>query len=54
VAAFGIAYLNGSEVPVIEDAPLPGNVLGIGWRGYLDFGVCQVDSNGGVKSTGAG
>ena len=52
VAAFGIAYLNGMESPVVEDAPLPGDVLGQAWRGYLDFGVCQIDEKGAVKSTG--
>lgn len=52
VAAFGIAYLNGQESPVVEDAPLPGDVLGQAWRGYLDFGVCQIDAKGAVKSTG--
>jgi hypothetical protein len=54
VAAFGIGYLNGVETPVVEDAPLAGDFLGQAWRGYLDFGVCQVDKRGAVKSTGAG
>lgn len=54
VAAFGIAYLNGVENPVVEDAPLPSHILGQAWRGYIDFGVCQVDAKGAVKSTGAG
>ena len=54
VAAFGVAYLNGVESPTVEDAPLPGDVLGQAWRGYLDFGVCQIDQRGGIKSTGAG
>lgn len=52
-ACFGIAYLNGVETPTIEDAPLPSNILGQAWRGYYDFGVCQVDSRAGVKSKGA-
>lgn len=53
IAAFGIAYVDGREVPVIEDAPLPSDILGKAWRGYLDFGVCQVDHRGAVKSKGA-
>jgi len=53
VACFGIAYLNGVESPTIEDAPLAPDVLGKAWRGYFDFGVCQVDKRGGAKMTGA-
>ena len=53
VAAFGIAYLDGLENPVIEQVEQAPDVLGIGWRGYLDFGVCQIDSRGGVRSKGA-
>jgi len=52
VAAFGIAYLNGREHPTIEQVDMPGHVLGIGWRGYLDFGVCQIDPRGAVKAKG--
>ena len=53
VPAFGIAFLNGAETPVIEDAPLQADLLGKAWRGYMDFGVCQIDHRGGVKSKGA-
>ena len=52
VACFGVCYLRGNERPTIEDAPLAANILGQGWRGYFDFGVCQVDKRGGVKVTG--
>ncbi len=52
VAAFGIAYLNGQETPTIEQADADFNTLGIQFRGYLDFGVCQIDAAGAVKSTG--
>jgi len=54
VAAFGIAYLRGNETPTFEPATLAGDVLGKGWRGYWDIGVCQIDHRGAVKSTGAG
>jgi len=52
-ASFGIAYLNGVERPTIEDAPLRSDLLGRAWRGYFDFGVCQVDKRAGVKMKGA-
>lgn len=52
VAAFGIAYLSGQESPVVEQVDLPATELGIGFRGYLDFGVCQVDPRGAIKSSG--
>ncbi len=53
VAAFGIGYLDGVEYPIIEDASLAGDMLGKAWRGYIDFGVCQIDHRGAVKSKGA-
>lgn len=51
-AAFGIAYLNGNETPVIEEVAPGPEYLGRVWRGYIDFGVCQIDPQGGVKSKG--
>lgn len=53
VAAFGIAYLNGIESPTVESENAPFNMLGVQYRGYLDFGVCQIDYRGGVMSAGA-
>lgn len=53
VAAFGIAYLNGNEQPTIEQNPAPFNKLGLEFRGVHDFGVCQLDPRGGLKSKGA-
>lgn len=52
VAAFGIAYLDNREAPTIEENPLPFNLLGMQWRGYLDFGVCQIDHRGAAKAAG--
>lgn len=52
VAAFGIAYLNGMESPTVEQVKLPAEVLGIGWRGYVDIGVCQIDYCGAEKVEG--
>lgn len=53
VPAFGIAYLDGQNSPVIEPADPPADQLGLIWRGYFDFGVCQVDHRGAAKSAGA-
>jgi len=53
MAAFGLAYLNGRELPTIEQVEQPANVLGMGWRGYHDVGCCQIDHRGAVKSAGA-
>ena len=52
VAAFGVAYLNGVESPTVESDDAPFNTMGMQFRGYLDFGVCQIDYRGGVKSDG--
>ncbi|NLF07898.1 MAG: hypothetical protein GX594_07960 [Pirellulaceae bacterium] len=46
--------MNGIENPTIEQADADFNTLGIQFRGYLDFGVCQIDKAGAVKSTGLG
>jgi len=53
IAAFGVAYLRGNETPVFENAALSSDVLGQGWRGYFDVGVCQLEEEGAVMSTGA-
>jgi len=53
VAAFGVAYLNGVESPTVESQDAPFDTLGMQFRGYLDFGVCQIDHRGGVQSAGA-
>jgi hypothetical protein len=52
VAAFGLAYLNGVEGPTVEQVDMGASFLGLGFRAYLDFGVCQIDHRGGVKSAG--
>jgi hypothetical protein len=51
--AFVVAVLNGVEFPTVESVELPSNVLGAGYRGYVDFGVSAADYRGGVKSAGA-
>jgi hypothetical protein len=52
VPAFGIAYLDGVESPTIESGETDFNTLGVQFRGYHDFGVCQIDPNGGVMAAG--
>jgi len=53
VAPFGLAFLHGNEVPTIEPCDLPSHQLGVGFRGYWDFGACAIEPAGAVKSTGA-
>lgn len=53
VAAFGIAYLNGQENPVVEEVTPDPRYLGKTWRAYLDYGACQIDKQGVVKSKGS-
>jgi hypothetical protein len=48
-----VAFLNGQEVPIIENAMAEFNVLGVEMRGYHDFGVALQDPKGGLKSAGA-
>lgn len=48
-----IAYLNGVQTPTIEEVAAPADVLGKGFRGFMDFGVAMQDFRGSVKSKGA-
>ncbi len=54
VSAFGVAYLNGQSTPTIEYGQQEPDILGIYWRAFLDFAVCQIDPRGAVFSTGTG
>ena len=54
VRPFGIAYLDGVRAPQIEEVDPGAEYLGRAWRAYMDYGVCQIDPRGAVKSTGAG
>lgn len=53
MACFGIAYLNGQENPTVEEVDPDPQYLGRMWRGYLDFGVCQVEKRAGVMNAGS-
>ncbi len=50
--AFEIVFLNGRRTPVIERVEMPPNVLGMGFRSYIDFGVNSQDPRAAVKVTG--
>lgn len=49
-----IAFLNGSEAPVIEESDSSFDTLGYQYRVYMDFGVALFDYRGGVYSDGSG
>ncbi|TWU19859.1 phage major capsid protein [Allorhodopirellula heiligendammensis] len=50
--AFEIVFLNGRRTPVIERVEMPPNMLGMGFRSYIDFGVNSQDYRAAVKVTG--
>ena len=52
LSPFAVAFLNGVDRPTIEEVPVSGEYLGKLFRGYLDFGVAQWDTQGAVKSKG--
>jgi phage major head subunit gpT-like protein len=44
-----VAFLNGTQSPVVETAEADFNVLGVQMRGYYDFGVAKAEYLAGVK-----
>ncbi len=50
--AFEVAFLGGQDRPTVERADADFNVLGIQFRGYLDFGVKEQDHRGALKMKG--
>ncbi len=50
--AFEIVFLNGRRTPVIERVEMPPNMLGMGFRSYLDVGMNSQDSRAAVKVNG--
>lgn len=53
LATIQVVFLDGQEVPTIEEAEADFNTLGIQFRGYHDFGVAKTEYRAGVKSKGA-
>ncbi|WP_020473376.1 phage major capsid protein [Zavarzinella formosa] len=52
-AAIAVAFLNGQEMPTIEDAETDFNTLGHQWRAYHDFGIGMEDPAAVQKNAGA-
>ncbi len=52
LAAFELVFLNGRRTPTIERVEAPPNMLGMGFRGYIDVGVKEQDPRGAVKMKG--
>ncbi|MCL2625057.1 MAG: Mu-like prophage major head subunit gpT family protein, partial [Planctomycetaceae bacterium] len=50
--AFEVAFLGGQDSPTIERADADFNVLGVQFRGYIDFGVREQDWRGVLKMKG--
>lgn len=50
--AFELVFLNGRRTPVVERVEAPPNMLGMGFRGYVDVGVREQDPRGAVKMKG--
>ncbi|MHB8972796.1 MAG: head maturation protease, ClpP-related [Pirellulaceae bacterium] len=53
LATTGIAYLNGTSVPMVEHVELAENRLGEGWRSVFDFGTCLIEPKASVKVKGS-
>ncbi len=50
--AFEIVFLNGRRRPIIERVEMPPNMLGMGFRSYLDLGINSQDPRAAVKVAG--
>ncbi len=50
--AIVVAFLDGKQGPTIEQVDLPGDVLGLAWRGYIDFGTSLADHRACHRCTG--
>jgi len=47
-----VAFLNGVDRPTVEKADAEFNIMGIQFRGYIDFGVREQDHRGALKMKG--
>ncbi len=50
--ALELTFVRGVQEPRVERIQLPGNQLGIGYRGYIDAGAARMDPKGIVRSDG--
>lgn len=46
-------FLNGKDTPTVETAELDFSLLGVAWRGYIDFGFALQEYRAGVRSAGS-
>lgn len=49
VPVIEVKFLNGNQTPTIEQVALNTNMLGIGMRGWYDYGIALQEYRGGVK-----
>jgi hypothetical protein len=49
LAALEVAFLGGQDRPTVERADADFNILGVQFRGYIDFGVKEQDGRGALK-----
>ena len=47
-----VAFLDGQQNPMIEEADVAFNQLGMSWRAVFDFGIGQGDYRLGVRNLG--
>lgn len=52
LAALEVAFLGGQDRPTVERADADFNILGVQFRGYIDFGVKEQDWRGALKIAG--
>ena len=45
--------MNGRDTPVVDTAEADFNQLGIGMRGYIDFGAALQEYRAGVRAAGS-
>jgi hypothetical protein len=53
LACWEVAFLNGKQEPTVETSDVDFDQLGIQMRGYIDYGLAQMDYRAGVMSRGA-
>ncbi len=53
VGVVQVAFLDGVETPTVESVDLDASTLGVGVRGYFDFGAALMEPRKGVMSKGA-
>jgi len=51
--AIEVAFLNGEERPTVQQVDAEFNMLGVLFRGFIDFGVKEQDYRGAIKMKGA-